>query len=351
MASIVPAASEITEEKVTTVIAEDLHIKGSLRFETSLLIMGSLEGEITSEGLLVVGPTAKIKRHDCHQETCFPRGDSGGRDRKRAGGTQKDRRPNREHHYPEHHHRERFRLQRVDHYERKGRFFQVRGAWGIAKALLRKLMWRSSNEKNYEEMFKMRDVKSDVSNTDETSITTVLADDLHITGTITFKSSLMIKGTFDGEIVSEGLLVVGPTAKINATIVTKRLISHGEIKGDVTASEQVVLKATATQTGNITTPDIIVESGSIFNGSCMMKREVVAESPQNETGEEGSGLGTKAPEPYDWELQPQKEAAPLIQEETAEQAAPISEEHSGLPAEEAIPTEDVLSTKEPKKWF
>ncbi len=197
----------------------------------------------------------------------------------------------------------------------------------------------------------MRDVKSDVSNTDETSITTVLADDLHITGTITFKSSLMIKGAFDGEIVSEGLLVVGPTAKINATIVTKRLISHGEIKGDVTASEQVVLKATATQTGNITTPDIIVESGSIFNGSCMMKREVVAESPQNETGEEGSGLGTKAPEPYDWELQPQKEAAPLIQEETAEQAAPISEEHSGLPAEEAIPTEDVLSTKEPKKWF
>ena len=55
------ATSEYTEEKVTTVIAEDLHIKGSLRFETSLMIMGSLEGEITSEGLLVVGPTAKIK--------------------------------------------------------------------------------------------------------------------------------------------------------------------------------------------------------------------------------------------------------------------------------------------------
>ncbi len=155
---------------------------------------------------------------------------------------------------------------------------------------------------------------------DETSVVTTLADDLHIAGTITSKSSLMIKCRLDGEIVSEGLLIVGPTAKVKAKVTTKNLVSHGEITGDVTASEQVVLKGTAVQMGNITTPDIIVESGSIFNGSCMMKRS---------------------------ELQPQKEAAPPIQEETAEQVAPISEEHSGLPAEEAIPTtEDVLSTKE-----
>jgi len=106
---------------------------------------------------------------------------------------------------------------------------------------------------------------------DETSITTVLADDLHITGTITFKSSLMIKGSLDGEIVSEGLLIVGPTAKVKAKVTTRNLVSHGEIQGDVTASEQVVLKGTAVHTGNITTPDIIVESGSIFNGSIAMK--------------------------------------------------------------------------------
>ena len=55
-------------------------------------------------------------------------------------------------------------------------------------------MWRSSNEKNYEEKLKMRDVESDVSTTDETSITTVLADDLHITGTITFKRLSHDKG-------------------------------------------------------------------------------------------------------------------------------------------------------------
>ena len=85
----------------------------------------------------------------------------------------------------------------------------------------------------------MANMNPPVSGIDETGITTVLADDLHISGTITFKSSLMIKGTLDGEIVSEGLLIVGPTAKVNAKVTTKKLVSHGEITGDVTASEQV----------------------------------------------------------------------------------------------------------------
>ena len=143
MATIVPPTSEYTEEKVTTVIAEDLHIKGSLRFETSLMIKGSLEGEITSEGLLVVGPTAKINATIVTEETYFPRRDSGGCNRERAGGAQENCHPNGEHHYPEHHRREWFPLQRVDHDERKGEFSQVRGAGGITEGLLRKTMRRS----------------------------------------------------------------------------------------------------------------------------------------------------------------------------------------------------------------
>ena len=117
----------------------------------------------------------------------------------------------------------------------------------------------------------MATIVSPTSEYTEEKVTTVIAEDLHIKGSLRFETSLMIKGSLEGEITSVGLLVVGPTAKINATIVTKRLISHGEIQGDVTASEQVVLKGTAVQTGNITTPDIIVESGSTFNWSITMK--------------------------------------------------------------------------------
>jgi len=46
VAPIDPPRLEQTEERVTTVIAEDVHIKGSLGFETSLMIKEPFEGEI-----------------------------------------------------------------------------------------------------------------------------------------------------------------------------------------------------------------------------------------------------------------------------------------------------------------
>jgi len=175
----------------------------------------------------------------------------------------------------------------------------------------------------------------------EEKVTTVIADDLHIKGTITFATSLMIKGTLEGEIISEGLLVVGPTAKIEATIVTKSLVSQGEIKGDVTASEQVVLKETAVQTGNITTPYIIVENGSTFNGSCVMKRERTetrgldsTEGAARETGNEGlmsetiettaqaedvpETEGSSASSGYGQSMEPDEGFRPDVVKETAE---------------------------------
>ena len=113
--------------------------------------------------------------------------------------------------------------------------------------------------------------KMNSSDIDEKEITTIVADDLEIKGTIKFKSSVMLKGVFEGEIQSEGLLVVGPTAKVTATITTKTLISHGEITGNVIANEQVTLKSTSLHNGDISTPNIIIENGSVFNGSCAMR--------------------------------------------------------------------------------
>jgi cytoskeletal protein CcmA (bactofilin family) len=117
----------------------------------------------------------------------------------------------------------------------------------------------------------MTNTTPSVSEVVEKDVTTILADDLEIEGTIKFKSSLMIKGVLKGEIISEGLLIVGATAKVTATITTKNLISYGEIQGDVTASEQVILKGTAVHNGNVTTRNVMIENGSVFNGSCMMK--------------------------------------------------------------------------------
>ncbi|MDD5009954.1 MAG: polymer-forming cytoskeletal protein, partial [Syntrophorhabdaceae bacterium] len=129
----------------------------------------------------------------------------------------------------------------------------------------------------------------------EGKIVTVIADDLEIRGTIRFKTSVMLKGVFEGEILSEGLLVVGPTAKVTATISTKTLVSHGEIKGDVMAGEQVVLRETSTHTGDIKTPYITIESGAVFNGTCTMDRGQATAMPDTAIAEQYSPAEQSSP--------------------------------------------------------
>ncbi len=118
----------------------------------------------------------------------------------------------------------------------------------------------------------MANMTPGISEGENDKITTVIADDLEIKGIVKFESSLMTKGVIEGEIISQGLLIVGPTARVTATITTKDLISHGEIHGDVTATDKAVLKKTAVHEGDITTPSIVIEGGSVFNGSCIMQR-------------------------------------------------------------------------------
>ena len=112
-----------------------------------------------------------------------------------------------------------------------------------------------------------------IPDTNEEKITTVVAEDLEIRGTIRFKTSVMLKGVFEGEIQSEGLLVVGAGARVTATIVTKTLVSNGVIMGNVRASEQIILRNTATHTGDLHAPFITIESGAAFNGSAVMDRK------------------------------------------------------------------------------
>lgn len=52
---------EEREEEPETVIASNVEIKGSLRFQKLLRIDGIFEGELQSAGKLIIGPTGSVK--------------------------------------------------------------------------------------------------------------------------------------------------------------------------------------------------------------------------------------------------------------------------------------------------
>jgi cytoskeletal protein CcmA (bactofilin family) len=105
---------------------------------------------------------------------------------------------------------------------------------------------------------------------EEKDIDTILAEDIDFSGTMKFKKSLMIKGKFDGRIDAEGHLILGPNSVVKAEIKAGVVTNYGKIVGNVEAIKKLELFKGAELNGDIQAPDLIIESGCIFNGNCSM---------------------------------------------------------------------------------
>ncbi len=107
---------------------------------------------------------------------------------------------------------------------------------------------------------------------DEEDYDTVLAPDIVFSGTIHFQKPFMIKGAVDGSIQSVSDLMIGEYAQVKATIEADRVIIKGEVIGNVTAASSVHVFPSGKLTGNITAPEVVLESGCFFSGVCTMVR-------------------------------------------------------------------------------
>jgi len=90
-------------------------------------------------------------------------------------------------------------------------------------------------------------------------------------GKLFFEGRARIDGEFEGEVFSEGLLVVGEEASIRGAIRVHTLIVRGgKIAGDIHATELVELHAPAEVRGDIRTQALFMDKGVVFDGSCAM---------------------------------------------------------------------------------
>ena len=105
---------------------------------------------------------------------------------------------------------------------------------------------------------------------EDSDFDTILSSDIDFTGTLHFEKPFLIRGKVSGEINATGLLVIDENAIVNANIHALRVLIKGEVKGDVTAVEKVEVTVTGKLSGNVTAPEILMETGCVFNGRCTM---------------------------------------------------------------------------------
>jgi cytoskeletal protein CcmA (bactofilin family) len=101
-------------------------------------------------------------------------------------------------------------------------------------------------------------------------IATVFGKETQFFGDLSFKKSLQINGTFEGEISSGGFLVIGEGSVVKANINAKVVIVKGTVYGNIEAKEKLEIQPNGKVFGNIRTAKLKIADGVIFEGSCEM---------------------------------------------------------------------------------
>ena len=102
-------------------------------------------------------------------------------------------------------------------------------------------------------------------------IHTLLGRGTSFEGKLTFEGTVRIDGRLTGEVFSDDVLVIGEGAMVKAKIEVGTLIVEGNVEGNIHASQLVELHAPAKVRGNIETPQLFIDKGVIFEGSCKME--------------------------------------------------------------------------------
>ena len=85
-------------------------------------------------------------------------------------------------------------------------------------------------------------------------INSVIGEGSVFEGKFFIQGSLEISGKFEGEIKTDGQIVIGKTGRVKTNVVAKKVVVGGTLIGNVRAHDEVMLLETGRVLGDITTP-------------------------------------------------------------------------------------------------
>jgi cytoskeletal protein CcmA (bactofilin family) len=103
---------------------------------------------------------------------------------------------------------------------------------------------------------------------DEDILDTVLAVDVTFDGRLESDKPLMVKGRISGKVVSKSDFYVDEKAVVEADIEAVNVSVRGVVRGDIVASNRVELAASSVLEGDVTAPEVTMETGCRFTGIC-----------------------------------------------------------------------------------
>lgn len=107
---------------------------------------------------------------------------------------------------------------------------------------------------------------------------TVLARDDVLTGKLQLKSGGQVLGNFNGQIESDGDLLIGPEAHVEADIRSERVTIAGFVRGNVIASSRLKITTTGRLEGDAKVGALVVQEGGVHLGVIRVHPEGLPDS-------------------------------------------------------------------------
>jgi len=118
----------------------------------------------------------------------------------------------------------------------------------------------------------------------QTLVNSIIGSGTRFRGDLDLRGLLRIDGDFEGNIETDGRILVGREGRARCILKAETVVVGGIVKGDIKATRKVVLLSTCVMIGNIRTPELIVEEGVLLHGHCTVSKDadVLASAPSSE---------------------------------------------------------------------
>jgi cytoskeletal protein CcmA (bactofilin family) len=99
---------------------------------------------------------------------------------------------------------------------------------------------------------------------------TVISKGVKIEGKLSCSGNIRLDGEVQGDISSQGVVIIGEFGKVNGQINADNITIGGKVTGTVKAKEKVMLESKGNLKGDIITKILSVDAGAVFNGNTKM---------------------------------------------------------------------------------
>jgi cytoskeletal protein CcmA (bactofilin family) len=104
------------------------------------------------------------------------------------------------------------------------------------------------------------------------SVICAIGAETRFDGLLSYWGAARIEGMLHGEVAAQGLLEVGPEARVAARVEVDVLVVEGVLEGEVVARERLEVMPGARVRARVRTPRLALADGAVFEGQLDMGR-------------------------------------------------------------------------------